>query len=95
MDEKRLKRKKKGDAVYLTISFKGEISILPFIMPKLLLLFILLVSLSIITLALPGVMVHIPESPYALMALGVIVLCFSVFSLLLLDRLEWKLLATE
>jgi hypothetical protein len=90
-----LKRFDKGGKRYLRITSKGQIAILPLILPRLMFLFTFIAGMGLISEALPGLLVGFPVSPWDIAIMGVVLLVFAVLGLILLDRVERLLLKRE
>lgn len=90
-----LRRFNRNGKAYIRLTWKGEIAVLPLLLPKLLMLFILVVSLSLFTEATLALGGHAPDLPEIIMAIAVTLLVFSFAGLFLENRLEKFLLGLE
>ena len=90
--EKRLKRFPKNDRMYLTITWRGCIAILPLILPFILMAFFLLVSFVFIADTIPSIMGVMPLPVWTFLILGIVLLVFSAVGLILVRRMETFLL---
>lgn len=87
-----LKRMRKGENDYLKLSFKGSMKILDLLLPKILMYFILLVSVTLTLFAAPAILFHSTISPWGLLSLSAVLMVFSVAGLILLQRMQNVLL---
>jgi hypothetical protein len=93
--EKRLKRFSRNDKLYLRITIRGCIAILPLILPFILMAFFLLVSFVFIADSVPALMGLIPPPLWTFLTLGIVLLVFSAVGLILVRRMETFLLGTK
>jgi hypothetical protein len=87
-----LKRYSKRGKGYLKITFRGEIAILPLIMPRLLMLFTLVLSLTLFDECIPPLFTGGTVSLGLIATIGSILLVFSLLGLFMLNRMEKFLL---
>jgi len=90
--EKRLKRYQKNNKVYLEITWRGMVSILPLILPFILMLFFLLVSFVLIVDTIPSIMGISALPLWTILIIGLVLLIFSAVGLVLVYRMEAFLL---
>jgi hypothetical protein len=93
--EKRLKRYQKNDKVYLEITWRGGLAILPLILPFVLMIFFLLVSFMLIAETIPSITGIGPLSTWTILTIGLVLLVFSAFGLALVYRMEAFLLKPQ
>jgi hypothetical protein len=93
--EGRLKRFEKGGKMYLKITWRGEAAIMPLILPKLLILFVMVVSLALISETVPALVGTAALPPDLILEIGLVLLVFSVLGLFLVHRMEAFLLEPQ
>jgi len=87
-----LRRFAKNDKSYIRIAAKGEIAILPLILPKLLILFNLVVSVVLVDEAILSKAGHASLLPDYILTIGFVLLIFSLIGFYMLNRMEKFLL---
>jgi hypothetical protein len=87
-----LKRFAKNEKSYIRITAKGEIAILPLILPKLLILFNLVVSVVLVDEAILSKAGHASLLPDYILTIGFVLLIFSLIGFYMLNRMEKFLL---
>jgi len=93
--EKRLKRFPKNGRMYLRITWRGCIAIIPLILPFILMAFFLLVSFVFIADSVPAMLGVIPPPLWTFLTLGIVLLVFSTVGLVLVRRMETFLLGSS
>lgn len=87
-----LKRVEKNGKRYIRITGRGEIAIFPLILPKLLMVFTMIVALALIDEVIPPLMVRVPLDPDYILAIGLLLLGFSLVGFFMINRMEKFLL---
>lgn len=93
--EKRLKRFPKDDRLYLRITWRGCIAIIPLILPFILMAFFLLVSFVFIADSVPAMLGVYPPPLWTFLTLGIVLLVFSALGLILVRGMETFLLEAQ
>ena len=86
------RRFNRNGKAYLKLTLKGEVSVMPFLLPELLILFTLVIALSLFSESLLALMGRSPSFPSMIMAISIVLIGFSLAGLILYNRMERFLL---
>jgi hypothetical protein len=90
-----LKRFERHGKRYLKITFRGEVAILPLLLPRLLFLFTLVVAMALFTVSLPAAIGGLAVPAWTVATMGAVLFVFAVVGLRMIGRLDKLLLKRE